>query len=230
MLRVVFASNAIPFSFPVNPASEFQPGMIAQLGVLGNSIVCGVSDGICPIGIIDDVKSKSFTSVSVDESIIIGPVVGVPGPDGRLVLAHDVKAELENAYVLEGTFVSNVDCQLIAKNGVVVFLAGTPLNIDLSNTGVPDGIRASCSYAYRVNNIPGDDSTAGSHRVTVWFNRGLFQTDQFDTTVRYPINANLFCGEDGKLTTRKPSDIHPGIGIVTAPPTAIYSSLEFMWL
>jgi hypothetical protein len=35
--------------------------MIGQLGVIGNNIVCGVSDGTAPLGIIDDIKVRAFT-------------------------------------------------------------------------------------------------------------------------------------------------------------------------
>jgi hypothetical protein len=58
MLRIVQTGNSLPFSFPVAPSDEFQPGQIAQLKAFGNNVVCGVSDGICPIGIIDDVKTN----------------------------------------------------------------------------------------------------------------------------------------------------------------------------
>jgi hypothetical protein len=64
----------------------------------------------------------------------------------------------------------------------------------------------------------------------VWFTRLIAQTDQYETNQRYPINANLFVSEEGKLTTRQPSPNHPGVAIVTGTPTSVFSSLEFLWV
>lgn len=150
---------------------------------------------------------------------------------GVLVTPTDVKVELANPNIMPSSFVSNpVDVELKPRNGVVVFLAGTPLNLDADGDGVADSIRTVVSYTYQVPNVPGDDSTSSSGRVTVWFNRMIAQTDQFETTQRYPINANLFVSEEGKLTTRQPSENHFGVAIVTGSPVSIYSSIEFLWL
>ena len=104
MLRLIQVGNSLPFSYPVDPNSEFQPGMIAQLNVMGNNVVCGVSDGTVPIGIIDDVKTNSFTAPSVDEIVIAGPIAGIVGPSGALVTPNDVKIELENPNVMASSF------------------------------------------------------------------------------------------------------------------------------
>lgn len=231
MLRIIQVGNTLPFSFPVDPNSEFQPGQIAQLGVMGNQVVCGVSDGRVPIGVIDDIKTHSFTAASVDE-IVIAPAVGVMDPNtGRLLTPVDIKVELQNPVILPSSFVSDpVDVELIPRNGVVVFLAGTPLNFSMTNSGVPDAIRTRVSYTYQVPNVPGDDSTFASGRVTVWFSRIIAQTDMYDTAVRYPVNATLFVNDKGMLTTRRVSEEFPGIAIVTGPPTSIHSSLEFLFL
>lgn len=221
----------MPFSFPVDPSAEFHPGQVAQLNVMGNNVVCGVSDGTAPIGVIDDIKTNAFFSTSVDEVVIAGPIAGVAGPNNTLVTPVDVKTELNNAGIQPGSFVSDpVDVELIPRNGVVVFLAGTELNLDADGDGIPDSIRTVVSYTYQVPNIPGDDSTRGSGRVTVWFQRFIGQTDQFDTTQRYPINANLFVNEEGKFTTRQPSAHHPGVAIVSGSPTSVFGSLEFLWI
>ena len=50
MLKVIHAGNAMPMSLPVDPTSEFEPGMFAQLGLIGNDIIATVSDGTAPIG------------------------------------------------------------------------------------------------------------------------------------------------------------------------------------
>ena len=230
MYRIVQAGNALPFSFPVDPSSEFEPGQIAQLTLLGNQTVCGVSDGSAPIGIIDDIKKHSFTSVSIDE-VVIAPVVGVAGPGGTLVAPIDVKVELNNPNIVASSFVSNpVDVELIPRNGVISFLAGTQLNFSLSGSGTPDAIRTVVSYSYHVPNVPGDDSTLASGRITVWFMRMIFSTDQYETNQRYPLNAPLFVNETGLLTTRQISADYPAIALVTGPPTSIMNMLESVWL
>lgn len=231
MFRVIQSGNSIPFSWPVDPSAEFQPGQIAQLRTMGNNIVCGVSDGSAPIGIIDDIKTNAFTANSIDEVIIVGPIPGVAGPGGSLVTPFDVKAELERAYVMPSSFVSDpVDVELIPTNGVVRFLAGTELNFDLDGDGIADSIRTVVSYTYRVANVPGDNSTAGSGRVTVWFQRIIFQTDQYDTTQRYPLNAPLFVNEEGKLTTKQPGDNYPVFCLCTGSPGSVSGMLEAIML
>lgn len=187
-----------------------------------------VSNGTAPLGIIDDIKTRAFTNVSWNEAVII-PAVGVPGPGGQLVTPIDIKAELKKPNIISSSFTSTVDVQLNPVNGVVTFLAGTPLNIDLVGMGQPSGIKAIVNYTYQVANIPGDDSTQGSGRVTVWFNRMFFQTDQYETNQQYPVKANLYVSEVGFLTTRRPSNIHPAIGMVTAPPTPMNPMLEAIW-
>ena len=230
MLRIIHVGYSQPFSFPVDPSSEFMPGQAGQLRAIGNNTVCGVSDGIAPIGIIDDIKTNAFTSVSINEVVIAGPIAGISGPGGKLVTPVDVKSELNNAGIDPDTFISDpVDIELIPKNGVVVFLAGTELNLDADGDGIPDSIRTVVSYTYFVPNVPGDDSTAGSGRVTIWMQRFIGQTDQFDTSQRYPLNANLFINEQGKFTTRQPSENHPGIALVTGTPSGIDGMIEFLW-
>lgn len=227
-LRLVQVGSSLPFSFPVDPNSEFQPGMIAQLNAMGNQIVCGVSDGTCPIGIIDDIKTSAFTTAAIDEVLIV-PVTGVLS-GGYWVTSSEIKAELANPHILERSFVSDVDVALIARNGVVAIPAGTLLNFDQAGSGTPDSVRVVCSYSYQVPNVPGDDSTIGSGRVTVWFQRIIFATDMFETNVTYPLGANLFVSESGLLTTRQPSANHVSVAIVTAPPSSMHPSLEALWV
>lgn len=228
MLRLVQVGNALPANFIVDPAAEFQPGQIAELTVLGNQIVATVSNGTAPIGIIDDIRTKAFSAVSWNEVVIV-PAVGVAGPGGTTVTPIDIKAELKHPNVSTASFISTVDVQLIPTNGVIVFLAGTQLNYDLLGTGVPNAIRTIVNYTYQVANIPGDDSTLGSGRVTVWFNRMFAQTDQYETNQVYPVKANLYVSETGLLTTRRPSSIHPAVAMVTAPPTSLNGMIEFLW-
>ena len=231
MLRIIQSGNSLPFSFPVDPSAEFMPGMIGQLGILGNNVVCGVSDGISPIGVIDDIKTKAFTGVSISETVVAGPIAGIINSStSKLVTPTDVKMELEHAGIIASSFRSDIECALIPVNGVVKFLAGTELNFDSSGTGTPDSIMTKVSYTYQIPNIPGDDSTKGSKQMTVWFQRFIGETDQFDTTQRYPINANLFVGIDGKFTSKQPAENYPGVAFVSGTPTSILGSLQFVWL
>src|ERR1041385_3004083 len=140
MLRLVQVGNTLPASFIVDPSAEFQPGQIAELTVIGNQVMATVSNGTAPLGIIDDIKTRAFTNVSWNEVVIV-PAVGVPGPGGTLVTPIDIKAELRKANIVQSSFTSTVSTVLNAENGVIKFVAGTPLNFDLTGTGVPNAIR-----------------------------------------------------------------------------------------
>ena len=184
MLRLVQTGYAQPISMPVDPNAEFEPGQVAQLGVIGNNIVCGVSDGTAPIGIIDDIKTQAFSAAAIDE-VVITQAMGVDNGSGTL---------------------------------------------DLDGDGIPDAIRTVVSYTYQIPGIPGDDSTQGSGKISIWFQRMIFQTDKFETNVRYPVNANLFVSESGLLTTRQATPDHPAIALVTGPPSAMFGTLEALLL
>jgi hypothetical protein len=228
MLRLVHTSNQLPASFICDPSAEFEPGMVAELTVIGNQVMATVSSGIAPIGIIDDIKTRAFSAVSWNEIIIVpisNPDMTPSGP----VLPMDVKAELKYPNVVSNSFLSTVDVLLNATNGVITFLKGTPLNFDLTGGGVPDAIRTVVNYTYYVAGIPGDDSTLGSGRMTVWYSRGFFQVDRYESNQVYPVRANLYISENGLFTTRKPSPKHPAVAMVTAPPTALNSFLELLW-
>jgi hypothetical protein len=229
MFRIIQSGNSLPLSYPVDPNAVFEPGQIGQLGVIGNNIVCGVSDGTAPLGIIDDIKTSAFTAPSIDEEIIVS-AVGVDH-GGVIVSAMDVKAVLANPNVVPSSFTTSpVDVELIPRNGVIVFPAGTPLNFDMTGSGIPDAIRTVVSYTWQVPGIPGDDSTQASGKVTIWFSRIAFQTSMFETNQRYAINCNLFVSETGLLTSRQPAADHPGVAICTGGPTSVFGTLEAIWL
>jgi hypothetical protein len=228
MLRLVQVGNTLPVSFICDPSAEFQPGMIAELTVIGNQVMATVSNGTAPIGVIDDIKTKAFTNVSWNETVAV-PAIGVPGPGNVLVTPVDIKVELRKPNIVPSSFNSTVNVVLNPINGIITFVAGTPLNADLSGTGQPNGIKAIVNYTYMVANIPGDDSTQGSGRMTVWFERMFFQTDQYETNQQYPVRANLYVSETGFLTTRRPSPIHPAVAMVTAPPTPMNPMIEVLW-
>jgi hypothetical protein len=227
MLRLIQTGNSLPVSFICDPSAEFQPGQICELTVIGNQVMGTVSNGTAPIGIIDEIRTKAFTNVSWNEVVIV-PATGVVS-NNQLVTPIDVKAELKKPNIISNTFTSTVDVALNPVNGVITFVAGTPLNFDLTGSGTPNAIRTIVNYTYYVANIPGDDSTSGSGRITVWFQRMFFQTDQYETNQQYPVRANLFVSETGFLTTRKPSEFHPAVAMVTAPPTPMNPVIEAMW-
>jgi hypothetical protein len=229
MLRLVQTGNTLPISFICDPSAEFRSGMIAELAVIGNQVMCTVSNGICPIGIIDDEKTKAFTNVSWNETVIVS-AYGVPGPDNNVVTPVDIKAELRRPNIIPNSFASTVNVTLNPVNGVITFVAGTPLNLDIQGTGTPNAIKAIVNYTYMVANVPGDDSTAGSGRVTVWYERMFFQTNEFETNQQYPLRANLYVSEVGQLTTRKPSSIHPAVAVVTGLPSPVSPMMEGLWL
>jgi hypothetical protein len=230
MLKLVQVGNSLPVSYPVDPVAEFEAGMFGQLYTRGNQIVCGVSDGRNPLGIIDDFKTRAFTAPSVDEEVIAHAASAVES-NGQLVTPVDVKWELRNPNIIPSSFITSpVDVALIPRNGMIVFPAGTPLNFDLDGDGIPDSIRTVVSYTYQIPNVSGDDSTIGNGRVTIWFQRGIYQTDMFETSQRYPLNQALFISAQGKLTTSQPNEDYPGVAMVTGPPSAIHGTLEFMLL
>ena len=228
-LQLIQTGNALPFSYPVDPSAEFQAGAIGQLTVIGNDIFVTVSDGRAPIGILDDIKSASFTRPQIDEVNVV-QVPSAPDGYGQLISTMDVEKTLEFANISLSSFRADIPGIILNEvNGSVIVPAGTPLNFDQDGDGIPDSVRIISSYIYFVPNIPGDDSTVGSGRATIWFQRGIFQTDQFDTTQPYPINATLYVGEDGKLTSRQPGPTIPGVAMVTGPPSALVNNLEFLW-
>lgn len=229
MFRIVQIGQTLPYSWPVDPSAEFEPGQIAQLKALGNQIVAGVCDGTAPLGIIDDMKKNAFSAVSMDEEVIV-EAVGVLNGNGDLVSDREIKVELNNPNITSTSFISrSVDVVLNPRNGTVTFPAGTLLNYCTTDSGTPDAIRTVVSYSYQIPNIPGDNSTIGSGRITVWVAKGIFETDQYETNQRYPLNAPLFVNESGRLTTRRIHESYPSIGIVTAPPSLIHSGLQFLW-
>jgi hypothetical protein len=229
MLKMIQCGNSLPVSYSVDPTCTFQPGQIAQLKVIGNEVVCGVSDGTAPFGIIDDVNSSAFTANSIDEVVDI-TAVGINDGYGNYYSAAEAMQTLDFSNVVRSSFVSDIEgLTLIDTNGVLVAPAGTELNYDKDGDGVVDTIRAVVSYVYRIANIPGDNTTLGSGRITVWFARGIFETDQFDTTQRYVVNSTLFVNSEGKLTSKQPGANYPGIALCTGPATGLGGTMEFLW-
>jgi len=230
MLKVIHTGNALPMSLSVDPTAEFEPGMFAQLGLIGNDIVAGISDGTAPLGIIDDVRTTAFTRPQVDEIVIVDAQSSVIDSNGKRVSTVDVTGVLEFPNIIENSFTSTISVILNVVNGIVTIPSGTELNYDSDGDGENDSFKLIANYIYRIAGKPGDDTTIGSGRVTIHYQRGIYATDQFDTTQIYPINCTLFVGLDGKLTSAQPTDSHPGVGLCTGPPSAAIGTLEFMLL
>lgn len=230
MLKVIHTGNALPMSLSVDPTAEFEPGMFAQLGLIGNDIVAGISDGTAPLGIIDDVRTNAFTKPQVDEIVIVDGQSSTIDGNGKRVSTVDVTGVLEFPNIIENSFTSTISVILNVVNGIITIPAGTELNYDADEDGENDSFRIITNYIYRIAGKPGDDTTVGSGRVTIHYQRGIYATDQFDTTQVYPINCTLFVGLDGKLTSAQPTDAHPGVALCTGPPSAAIGTLEFMLL
>lgn len=231
MFKIISAPAAIPDSWPVDPNATFQPGMLGQLYVMGNQVVMGVSNGSAPIAVLDDIKTIAFWAPAIDEIVLAEVPNAVPDGYGNYTTPYDVKMELINPNVMQSSFVSDpVDVVLNSRNGIVTFIAGTKLNSSSTDSGIPDSIRTRVSYTYQVPGIPGENTTIGSGRTSVWWSRMRFQTDQFDTSVRYPINALLYSTINGLWTTRQAESNFPAIGICVNSPTALSNPLEIMFL
>jgi hypothetical protein len=209
--------------------------MIAQHKLIGNEIVLGVSDGIAPFGIIEDVREVAHVRPSIDEIVVITPDSSeIDVSTGVPALAISKVAFLKNANVLQHSFASDIPgVELIAINGAVNVVAGTVLNAKLSPISTTnDSVMIRVRYSYYVPNRPGDDTTLGSNKVTVWPNPSgcIFATDQYETAVPYPLNAALYVSSGGRLTTEQLMDAQPAVAMVCVPPTSVNPMLEFMWL
>lgn len=230
MLRLVQVGNSLPLSYPVDSSSVFQPGMAAQLLLSGQDIVAGLSDGTAPLGIIDDCRSTAFSRPSIDEIVII-QCTGILDAYGRYVSTTSAKQELLNPNVVPSSFVADYENLILNPvNGILTAPAGSVLNYDLDGDGKPDSIRTIVNYVYTIPDLPGEDTTVGSNRVTIWFTRGIYITDQFDTTQQYPLNAALFVNEEGLFTTRQATPNHPVVGILLGPPSSLTGNIELLWL
>ena len=229
-LSIIQAGNSLPFSYPVDPSSTFEPGNIGQLKLAGQDIVIGLSDGTAPIGIIDDIRTNAFSRSVVDEIKVI-PGVDITTDGYNFFNGSDSMAPLANAGIIRSSFVADYEGLVLNEvNGILELPAGSRLNYDNDGDGVNDSVQTIVNYVYHINSLPGDDTTIGSNRVTIWFQRGIFATDQFDTRQKYPINATLFVNSEGKLTTQQITDRHPGVALVSGPPSSMIGTLEFIWL
>ena len=134
MLKVIHTGNALPMSLSVDPTAEFEPGMFAQLGLIGNDIVAGISDGTAPLGIIDDVRTNAFTKPQVDEIVIVDAQSSTIDGNGKRVSTVDVTGVLEFPNIIENSFTATISVILNVVNGIITIPAGTELNYCLLYT------------------------------------------------------------------------------------------------
>lgn len=60
VLRIIESCPEEPIRFPTDPGSHFVPGQVGQIDY--DRMVCGVSDGTRPLGLIDDIRTASIDS------------------------------------------------------------------------------------------------------------------------------------------------------------------------
>jgi len=238
MLRFIDKSNALPFSFALDPSAEFEAGQVAQITLVGNNTVATISNGIAPFGVIDDVRTRAFTNNVVDEEHIHTFRAGETQLiNNVLCTLLDTSVLLNNAYITKNSFVARqvfntqlagIRLTLNPTNGAVIVPAGTPLNFSITGSSTPDSIRFLCSYTYRISNYAGEDTTRGSNRVTIWYQRMIIETNMYETNQSYPINSPLYVNEKGKFTTRQIAENYPAIGIVLSRPNK-FGYLQLLW-
>lgn len=200
-----------------------------QLQLLGNDVVLGVSDGRAPIGIVDDIKTTAFTQAVIDEPVDIEVPVEYDGYNWVSTLQGI--GEMRNSNIVSASFVADYPGLILnPTNGTLRAPVGSIANYSTTGDETPNAIRTIVRYSFRVPNIPGEDSTDGSGKVTIWFTRGIFQTDQFETDVPWQLNAPLFVSSRGKLTTEQTDPSQPGVALCIIPPSGHNAVLEFLWL
>lgn len=230
MFRPLFKGTGLPMGYTVDPNATFQPGMIGQLKRIGNEVVMGVSDGIAPFGIIDDIKDTAMIRPVIDEIIIVRPDA-ITSDGYNFYSASQTIEMLQNPSIIDYSWsVDIAGLSLISNNGVIVVPAGTLLNYTELGHLTPNAIKVRARYSYYVPNLPGDDTTLGSGRVTIWYTRGVYETDMYETAVPYVVNSTLFVSANGKLTSEQSLPNQPGMALCMVPPTTINPFLQFLWM
>lgn len=236
MFNVLNPGRSVPIQRNLDPNAEFSAGMLGQLKFVGNSIVLGISDGIAPLGIIDDTREVAYLRPVIDEIVTYTPHPDWVDWTNPTIpkLKYAVQAHLQHANIAEYTYASNKpDIMLIPTNGDIIFPAGMALDVIMNPAGTEfDSVSAIVRYSYYVPNMPGLDTTAGSSKVTIWVNpAGLIgATDQYESNVPYPLNCALYCSPKGRFTSEQTSANQPSIAMCLVPPTASNAALEFVWL
>lgn len=232
MLRIIkfpdTIPNALPISELVHDDGYFEPGQIAQTYLSEDPLrlTVGVSNGRRAVGIIDDIRSPWFTEPVLLEKVIV-PVLGNSStPTGSRCSSQDIMVELKNCNIESESFISQIPVELIPRNGIIIFPAGTPINYSNNNLGY---LCSEVSYRYKIPNRPSYDSTFISGRITLWNVDGMiFQTDQIDSKSKYKEGDFLFVDKDGRFTTTNYFGIAKSVGQVMEC-NAIASKIVFKW-
>lgn len=98
VLRIIESLADEPIRFPTDPDSYFVPGQVAQIDY--NKMICGVSDGTQPLGLIDDIRSKSIDSTEPGGLISVW--------QQRMVFRTDQYEALEGAYITGASLFVNI--------------------------------------------------------------------------------------------------------------------------
>jgi hypothetical protein len=224
-LRIIHSGNSMPYQLPVDPSAEFQPGMLGQMMSSSGLATMTVSNGVAPMFIIADVRTKAFTRNVIDEQHVIPVPNPVVGSNGKLVTPVDIVECLDNANIIKTSFSSLITVVLKERNGVIIVPAGTELNYSLSG-GALDTIYTRVRYTHEIAGYPGNDSTFGSKRCTVWYGSMIIQTDMIEMNAQYPLNMPVYCSSEGKWTTKQDqAKTFPAIGVVMAPPSMSNSGM-----
>jgi hypothetical protein len=221
--------GGISNTYKVDKDAQFQPGQIAQLRDNGSeTAICSVCTGTRPCGIIDDVKMLHMEDIVKNEVVI-----GIPNqPKGLSKLSSNLCVELNHPNIIERSYVSTqTNVELLPGLGIMTFVTGTPLNFSSKNDGVLDAIKAKVSYRYKLRNVPGDDTTISSGKVTVWDVPGMiFESNQVDLNAPYHIGMQVFVGSDGRLTTRNYFNTDPVAEVALEPNPADFENLGYWFV
>lgn len=234
MLRIIETFGNLPDCIEVDPDAVFQPGQIAGLRIRKGRALVGITDGLHPSGILDDIKSDRFRVVAKPkESTYVVPITHLEFDliKNEVVLTEEHNVELKHTNIIAASFASSVAVRLDFSKGIATLPIGTACNYRLhpsvNGNGINDAVRFTVSYAYNVQNSITDDSTMGSGRATVWTKNMIADTDMYDTCREYRKYAPLFATH-GLLTTYRTTPQCKCIGVVLAPPNLETGMLRFL--
>ena len=221
MLQLIEVFSNLPESFSVDDVN-FQAGQVGQLRLKDDIVMVTISDGLRPLGIIDDIRTDFFRKVVINEKYLI-PIKPKFNENNEVVLSECFTIELKNKNIITQSFWCDADVVLKGKSGTLSINANTKCFYNLE-TSI---FELTCSYAYNVR-ANFDDSTANSKKVTLWTKNLIAETDMFDCVRSYPLGANLYV-KNGLFTTQKIHDQSSCIGKVMYPPTASHPCLRLLW-
>lgn len=203
MLRIIESFNNFPSNFEFDQRATFQPGQIASFKIVSGKPKIVVCDGLYPVGLIDDIKSKVLRCIPNP------PLMRHIAPVREDILSEDHQIELEHANIISASFTCSINVILDAVRGIVTIPKGTCC--------VDKNICFTCAYAYNTAYDTVQDSTLASKRITIWSKNMIAETDMYDTTQMYKKYSNLYV-EKGLLTTKRVDPQCKCIGMVLISP------------